>query len=154
MSGEEIATTAKQCFSSIQSRKLLGGLESCHLCPSMDLIVYTAGSTQNLYRTMSWQKVATLVHEEDLATTTSCCCWSPSGKWIAVANDKLVQLYGVEPLANPGFSNTESSSTEAQHSWTVENGSVKGLVWAHVGRAHPTAWRSLERELENEISWR
>ena len=173
----------KQCFTSIQSRKkLMGSLEGFHLCPSMDLVVFGTHSVsssssssshhQNLYRTIHWQKVATITPDPSNETegdmplvaqqqhTPAVTCWSPSGRWIAVAMDKTVSLYGVEPLANPpgglsggGFS---SDATEAQHSWTMEEDRqpVKGLFWAHVGRAHPTAWKTRKEEMEEEISWR
>ncbi len=150
------AVERKQCFTSIQSRKLLGNLESFLLCPSMDLVVYETSSSrhqQQMYRTVSWQKVATITNEveDDVQAVT---CWSPSGRWIAVARDKTVSLYGVELLANPpggaGFSN---EATEAQHSWTVDY-PIKDLFWAHVGRSHPTAWRTCEDEREAELSWR
>jgi hypothetical protein len=169
---EEETSSLKQCFTSIQSRKFLGNLESFNLCPSMDLVVYGTSESihqHNLYRTMSWQKVASITPDTTTATITSeteqeagaaaaahpaVTCWSPSGRWIAVAIDKTVSLYGVEPLANPpggaGFSN---ESTEAQHSWTVDH-PVTGLFWAHVGRAHPTAWKTVEDEAEEELSWR
>jgi len=123
----------------------------------MDLVVYNASTAihqHNLYRTMSWQKVAAITTETEDAPATTTTCWSPSGKWIAVANDKHVSLYGVEPVANPpGGGGFNSESTEAQHSWMVDQ-PVIGLFWAHVGRAHPKAWKSLEDQVEDEISWR
>jgi hypothetical protein len=150
--------TKKQCFTSIQSRKLMGSLESCQLCPSMDLVVYgtsTASQQTSLYRTVSWQKVASITvptSEQDFSSKT---CWSPNGRWIAVATgDSQVSLYGVEPLANPpGGGSFGSSSTEAQHFWNLSH-PIVGFSWAHVGRPHPTAWKSSEAELEEEISWR
>lgn len=165
MTDEEEAPQ-KQCFTSIQSRKLLGGLESFHLCPSMDLLVYgtsAARHQQSLYRTMSWQKVASITPTNESASLEDAgaaaqhpavTCWSPSGRWIVVAIDKSISLYGVEPLANPpGGGAFSSEATEAQHSWTVDH-PVTGLFWAHVGRAHPTAWKIVEDETEEELSWR
>ena len=158
----------KQCFTSIQSRKLLGGMESCQLCPSMDLIVFgSSPSQQSLYRTVSWQKVATI--NQDTAssslkkdepskadpTTKTTTCWSPDGRWIVVANDTKISLYGVEPLANPpgGASFNNNGPTEAQLSWDVQS-PVIGLSWVHVGRHHPTAWKPSTDEVEDEVYWR
>jgi hypothetical protein len=158
---EEMATK-KQCFTSIESRKLLGGMESFHLCPSMDLVVFgsSTSSTQNLYRTVSWQKVAAINVEESETQppqqTTTATCWSPNGRWIAVARDSLVSLHGVEPLANPpGGASFGSSSTptEAQHSWHTQH-PVIGLSWSHVGQHHPTAWRASTEEEEDDVFWR
>lgn len=156
----------KQCFTSIQSRKLLGGMDSCQLCPSMDLIVFgSSASQQSLYRTVSWQKVATINQDTtasslesdapDTATVPTTTCWSPDGRWIVVANDSQVSLYGVEPLANPpgGATFTNSGPTEAQHSWKVSH-PVIGLSWAHVGRPHPTAWTPSTDEIEENVYWR
>ena len=149
-------TERKQCFTSIQSRKLLGSLEFFNLCPSMDLVVFGTTASmhqQKLYRTVSWQKVATITNEMEEAAH-AVTCWSPSGRWIAVARDKTVSLYGVEPLANPsGGTAFSSDATEAQHSWTVDH-HVQSLHWAHVGRAHPTAWKIREDEREDEVSWK
>lgn len=144
----------KQCFTSIQSRKILGDLESCQLCPSMDLILYGTSTTkqQNLYRTVSWQKVASITSPSE---SPPCTSWSPNGRWIAMACDSEVSLYGVEPLANPpgGFAATTSPASEAQHKWTVSC-PIVGLSWMHVGRPHPTAWDLTDEEREEEISWR
>lgn len=154
--------TRKQCFTSIESRKLLGDMESFQLCPSMDLVVFGASTspTQNLYRTVSWQKVASINMEESETKKqeqgTSATCWSPNGRWIAVARDCLVSLHGVEPLANPpGGANFGNSSgpTEAQHSWYTQH-PVLGLAWSHVGRRHPTAWKASTEELEEDVFWR
>jgi hypothetical protein len=159
---EEMAAK-KQCFTSIESRKLLGGMESFHLCPSMDLVVFgsSTSSTQNLYRTVSWQKVAAINVEEaetqPQQQTTTATCWSPNGRWIAVARDSLVSLHGVEPLANPpggaSFGSSSSAPTEAQHSWHTQH-PVIGLSWSHVGRHHPTAWRASTEEEEDDVFWR
>jgi hypothetical protein len=144
----------KQCFTSIQSRKLLGGMESCQLCPAMDLVVFgtSTAKQQSLYRTVSWQKVASVASSSEAAPCTS---WSPNGRWIAMACDSQVSLYGVEILANPpgGFVPSTSASSEAQHAWTVSN-LIIGLSWMHLGRPHPTAWKLTEEELEEEVSWR
>ena len=146
----------KQCFTSIQSRKLLGHLESCNLCPSMDLVVYSTSANshhQSLYRTLSWQKLATIAPDAEEPQGPCATCWSPSGRWIVVANDTLVSLYGAEPLANPpGGSGFASSGNEAQYSWKCQ-APVQGLSWAHVGRSHPTAWEPREEEEEQETSW-
>jgi hypothetical protein len=158
-------TSKRQCFTSIQSRKLLGGMDSCQLCPSMDLVVFetSTSSQQSLYRTVSWQKVASIQREESASSSnninasgSNCCCWSPNGRWIVVACDSQVSLYGVEPLANPpagGGFGSSNGPTEAQHSWSLAH-PVIGLSWMHVGRPHPTAWKSSEEELEEEVSWR
>lgn len=149
-----------QCFASIQSRKLLGSLESCQLCPAMDLVMFGTSTSkqQSLYRTVSWQKVASVSASSSSSSESTHCTssWSPNGRWIAVACDSQVSLYGVEALANPtgGFAPASASaSSEAQHSWTVAN-PIVGLTWMHVGRPHPTAWKLTEDELEEEVSWR
>lgn len=157
----------QQSFSCIQSRRVLGNLQGLALCPSMDLCIYHTSASADipLYRTMSWERVATIRQEEKDASITHqqqhslssaghCCRWSPSGKWIAVAVQDQVHLYGVEPLANPpeGYASA-SEATQVQYSLVVSD-SVTGLYWAHVGRAHPTAWNRSENEIEEELSWR
>ena len=127
-----------QCFSAIQSRKfLLLSSPSCApqslpvpfqlaaLCPSMDLVLVespTSSSSTSLviYRTLSWQRVATINPTTNTNTNTStststtnsvensttsklCYCWSPNGQWVAVAasstlGEGIISLYGVENL--------------------------------------------------------
>jgi WD40 repeat protein len=168
MSNEELLLPP-QSFSSIQSRRVLGTLEALELCPSMDLCVYHTSTSTDipLYRTISWQRVAT-IRQDDTDTSSSTtttttttmtdpcsrCCWSPSGRWIAVARERNVHLYGVEPLANPpeGYSGS-NEATAVQHG-LESSAVVTGLYWAHVGRAHPTAWNISEDEAEDYLSWR
>jgi hypothetical protein len=123
----------------------------------MDLIVFgSSAHQQSLYRTVSWQKVATINQDSELPLSQDeKTCWSPNGRWVTVSYDHQVSLYGVEPLANPsgGVTFTNSGPTEAQHSWHSQH-KVIALSWAHVGRLHPTAWKASEDELEDEISWR
>ena len=145
---------SKQCFTSIQSRKLSATLQTFELCPSMDLVIFGTSAQQSLYRTVSWQKVANVQPLKETLQKTN-CCWSPNGRWIAVAHDHKVALYGVEHLANPpdgGFS-SNTGPTEAQHSWELSH-AVVALTWMHVGRPHPTAWSISEEESENDVSWR
>jgi hypothetical protein len=194
--------------SSSSTRRVVGGtVESLNLCPSMDLCVYhtsknhpssrssaaaAAGVDIPLYRTISWQKVATIrqdhnddndnvnnddhkdvgsddpPHGHEPPTTTTTCCWSPSGRWIAVAMGHKVHLYGVELLANPpegftGGGGGATATTTVQHSLERRRGQgqggsssssiVQGLYWAHVGRAHPTAWKMSQEEVEDALSW-
>eukprot|EP00980_Cylindrotheca_fusiformis_P020235 scaffold7316_cov123-Cylindrotheca_fusiformis.AAC.10 len=163
---EEEVVRKKQCFTSIESRKLLGSMDAFHLCPSMDLVVFGStalSKTHNLFRTVSWQQVA-LIHNNDVEESSSSkVCWSPNGRWIAVAHDTLVSLYGVEPLANPAAgasfgngnnnnSSSTSSTTEPQHSWHTHY-PVIGLSWSHVGRDHPTAWKPSTDEEEEDVFW-
>ncbi|CAJ1968858.1 unnamed protein product [Cylindrotheca closterium] len=161
---DEHITTKKQCFTSIQKKKLLGAIDSFQLCPSMDLVVFgtssTSASLQNLFRTVSWQKVASINLEESEKasngeSTSSTVCWSPNGRWIAVAKDSQVSLYGVEPLANPPTGTSFSGSSgpsEKNHSWRTQN-PVISLYWAHVGRPHATAWKLSLEEEEEQTYW-
>lgn len=121
------------------------------LCPSMDLVIVespasaasssggggvgalatsrtssssTSSSSLVIYRTMSWQKVATITpmnnqgedeegdidHDDAAEDGTSfgdnftfpvSFGWSPNGQWVAVARHRHVALYGIEALANP-----------------------------------------------------
>ena len=156
--------TKKQCFTSIQKKKLLGAVDSFQLCPSMDLVVFgtssTSASLQNLFRTVSWQKVASINLDESetasISESSSTVCWSPNGRWITVAKDSQISLYGVEPLANPSTGSSFSGSSgpsEKNHSWRTRS-PVIGLYWAHVGRPHPTAWKLTLEEEEEQTFWR
>jgi len=146
-----------QCFSSIQQRKLPGAIESCRLCPSMDLVLFgtSASSQHNIYRTVSWQKVASInPPEESKGSSPALICWSPNGEWVALGSQKKMSLYHVEQLANPpsgmSFGN---SATEDQHRLSLSH-SVIGVSWVHVGRPHPTAWEPTEDELASQVTWR
>jgi hypothetical protein len=154
MMADETKYQQKQCFTCIQSRKLSAPLQTFELCPSMDLVVFGTSAQQSLFRTVSWQKVANIQPLKETSQKTS-CCWSPNGRWIAVAHDNYVSLYGVEPLANPADGGFTSSTgpTEAQHSWETSH-PVVSLSWMHVGRRHPTAWKISEEESEEDASWR
>lgn len=160
---DEDTATDKQCFTSIQKKKLLGSLNSFQLCPSMDLVVFGTSSTsmslQTLFRTVSWQKVASINLEESETASTdesSTVCWSPNGRWITVAKDSQVSLYGVEPLANPSSVSSfsgNSGPSEKNHSWRTQS-PVISLYWAHVGRPHPNAWKLNVEEEEEQTYWR
>lgn len=152
----------KQCFTSIQKKKLLGSVNSFQLCPSMDLVVFstsTSASVQNLFRTVSWQKVASINLEESenaSSNESSAICWSPNGRWITVAKGPEVSLFGVEPLANPSTGTSFSGSSgpsEKNHSWKTKS-PVINLYWTHVGRPHPTAWKLSLEEEEEQTFWR
>ena len=113
----------KQCFSSIQSRKLWAPMcpNACILCPSMDLVVLgvqttprstgdSKGAAENtagfpaanclwIHRTMSWQKLASLTFEK--AEAIKQATWSPDGRFLALASlNGNVMLYQVESLSN------------------------------------------------------
>jgi uncharacterized membrane protein YgcG len=127
---------AKQCFSSIQSRKFWGASllsNACRLCPSMDLVVLGMPEAQQqqqsstltttntttvlpaatslwIHRTVSWQKLATLTYDKDTEMGATHVCWSPDGRLLAVAlAQSKVILYPVESLSNQGSANGGAS---------------------------------------------
>jgi hypothetical protein len=106
------------------------------LCPSMDLILVESPNSSSstslvIYRTLSWQRVATINPNTNTSSTTStstststttsvenstyklCYCWSPNGQWVAVAastrDEGVISLYGVENLHLGGGSTGNSS---------------------------------------------
>jgi hypothetical protein len=102
------------------------------LCPSMDLVVVESLSSSSssssttsslvIYRTLSWQRVATINPTTSSTTAPNiatpsvpfaadnsnpklCYCWSPNGQWVAVATSSrsdgegiVISLHGVESL--------------------------------------------------------
>ena len=118
----------RQCFSSIQSRKLWAPScpNTCRLCPSMDLVIFGVQAAQTaaanissdpsaganadarmipaanslwIHRTVSWQRLATLTFEKPDGITR--VTWSPDGRNLALASvDHRVLLYDVESLSN------------------------------------------------------
>lgn len=149
-----------QCFTSIQSRKAFGDVDSLQLCPSMDLVLFSMSATrqQQLHRTVSWNKIATIAPGDDIVgkggrERTSTACWSPSGRWIVVAENAKVSLYDVEKVANRPIGSTfGSANTEADYMFQTSE-PVQSLSWAHVGRRHPDAWIETEEEQEEDVSW-
>ena len=118
------------------------------LCPSMDLVIVEShnknsrsskdndaaaatvpSASLDIYRTMSWQKVASISTNTDSSSDMSDdkgnispppplrYGWSPNGQCVAVARGNKLSLYGVEDLSNPlagdadiGVSNNDGGS--------------------------------------------
>ena len=192
----EDAADRKECFAPIQSRRLWStvAMRTCRLCPSMDLLVFgltsntstastTADSNTNtstdstttiwLHRTVSWEKLSTIVAAVDggtlttadtttTATTTTpdtvtaltAAAWRPDGRLLAVASGSVITLYNVEDMLD----SSHSSSSIAQDTvpgriasvGTANQAAVTGLLWAHVGQPHPT-WNLSDDEREDLV---
>ena len=137
---------AKQCFSPIQNRKLASpsGPSACKLCPSMDLLVLAVGDTLWIHRTVSWQRLATWKQDDEDCLVRS-VCWAPDGRSLAVAlTNDTIALHHVEAL---------SSEEDIGALHTIALPHVVSLMWAHVGRPHPT-WILSEDEIERQVTWR
>ena len=135
---------AKQCFSVIQNRKLPSPLvpSVCSLCPSMDLIVLAVGDTLWIHRTVSWQRLATLKQDD---CEVHSVCWAPDGRSLAVAlSNGTIALHNVEALSS------EEDLFGDIHTLALPR--VTSLMWAHVGRPHPT-WTLTLDEMEREETW-
>ena len=136
-------------------------LVTFRFCPSMDLVLIATSATQqhHLYRTVSWNKVATVAANEELVgndntqPSKSVACWSPDGRWVSVAENNKVLLYDIELVANRPIGGAfGSNSTEPEHSFEASQ-SVQALHWAHVGRQHPEVSVETIDQREKNISW-
>lgn len=150
-----------QCFTPIQSRAL-PPLTQCRLCPSMDLIAVVDRQNDRfvVYRTVSWQKVVSM--------SLDCCtqlCWSPDGKNLAIGMNS-----GNEDGAHPDTNRSEQGKVVLYNlesgmasDDTDSNGdsiinvhvgqSITGLLWAHIGKPHPS-WTLTDEEHQLLMEWR
>jgi hypothetical protein len=145
MLAHEQQHTAKQCFCPIQTKKLASPLvpSVCSLCPSMDLIVLAVGDTLFIHRFLSWQRLAIWKPDDEDCTVCS-ACWAPDGRSLAIAlSNGSIVLHHVEEL---------SSDEETGETQTLALPHVASLMWAHVGRPHPS-WNLTEDEVEREATW-
>jgi hypothetical protein len=96
-------------------------------------------------------------------TSTTHVCWSPDGRLLAVAG-ATVELYDVEALASSNAQNGDAVEIGRIMTWkptsniTSNNNNnnkqphvIRGMIWAHVGRPHPSC-KITEDEVEETVS--
>ena len=105
----------------------------------MDLMA-VFGEKVVVHRTVSWQKV--LAHAAECTEV----CWSPDGRTLALGlTNGRIALYNLED----GMTVDEEQNLVE----IVVDQTIHGLVWAHVGKPHPSWVLSLEEKQRTE-EWR
>jgi Anaphase-promoting complex, cyclosome, subunit 4/Anaphase-promoting complex subunit 4 WD40 domain len=149
-------------FTPIHTKRFWSLVNTCSLCPSMDLVVFgmlpkktTTDSVLWIHRTVSWQRLATLAG-------MSCTAWRPDGRLLAVAHRHGIVLYHLEDLLSSSSSAMRTALSPEQEE-SLESGagvvgllhldsSVSGLCWSHVSTPHPS-WQLSCQEMVAQSSW-
>jgi Anaphase-promoting complex, cyclosome, subunit 4/Anaphase-promoting complex subunit 4 WD40 domain len=153
-----------KAFTPIHTKRFWSLVNTCSLCPSMDLVVFgmlqkktTTDSVLWIHRTVSWQRLATLAG-------MSCTAWRPDGRLLAVAHRHGIVLYHLEDLLSSSSSAMRTAlSPEQEESLEAAGGagvvgllnldsSVSGLCWSHVSTPHPS-WQLSCQEMVAQSSW-